>query len=38
VWDVLVADLDTAASIGLRLRDTATVDTVGAQIAAGVGD
>jgi hypothetical protein len=37
LWDALVADLDTANSIGLRLRDAATVDAVGAQIAAGMG-
>lgn len=34
VWDTLVADLDTANSIGARLAQAATVPSTGAQIAA----
>lgn len=34
VWDTLVADLDTADSIGARLAQAATVPSTGAQIAA----
>jgi hypothetical protein len=37
VWNYLTADADTLNSIGRRLRNVATVDSVGDQVAAAVG-
>jgi hypothetical protein len=37
VWDYLTSDADGAGSMGLRLRDAATVESVGTQLAAATG-